>query len=171
VTAGFLHRETPGRGFQIEAHRHTDVASVHAYPIYDPRAAGPFDTDYIAGRVRETVERTGRPAMLTEFGVPTSPDGPTTTVVTPWAGAEQEHTLVNEVEAGAFVRNAVLAARDAGATGALLWCFADYDTSWYGATPFDALVHERYFGIVAPDGRLKATGEALRRVGEELSRS
>jgi endo-1,4-beta-mannosidase len=168
VTAGFLHRETPDRGFQIGSHRHTDVASVHAYPVYDPRAAGPFDTEYIARRVRNAIERTGKPAMLTEFGVPISPDGPATTVVTPWAGVEQERTLVSEAEAGEFARNAVLASREAGATGALLWCFADYDTSWYGTTPFDALIHERFFGIIAPDGRLKATGEALRRVGEEL---
>ncbi len=106
--------------------------------------------------------------MLTEFGLPANPDGPTTTVVAHWAGIDQERTLVNEAEAGAFVREAVLAARDAGALGALLWCFADYDTSWYNTTPFDALIHERYFGIVAPDGRLKATGEALREVGREL---
>jgi endo-1,4-beta-mannosidase len=168
VTAGFLHRNTPERGFQIESHRHTDVASVHAYPLYDPAAAGHSDVEYVVARIREARERAGRPAMLTEFGLPTNPDGPTADVPARWGGVEIMRTLVNEQEAGAFVRAAVPAARDAGALGALLWCFADYDPAWYGKTPFDALIHERTFGIVAPDGRLKATGEALRDAGAAL---
>jgi endo-1,4-beta-mannosidase len=161
VTAGFIHRDTPERGFQLDAHRHTDVVSVHAYPVYDPAASGPFDVSYVARRIQETAQVVGKPAMLTEFGLPTT-EGPSIKVSTPWGGGYVDRTIVNEREAAAFVRAAVPAARDSGATGALLWCFADYHPSWYGKTPFDALVHERTFGIVAADGRLKATGEALR---------
>ena len=168
VTAGFLHRQTSDRGFQIEAHRHTDVVSVHAYPLYDPASKGHSDVDYVVRRIEDARQRAGKPAMLTEFGLPTNPDGPTTTVVTPWAGVEMERTLVNEDEAAAFVRALVSAAREAGSLGALLWCFADYDPAWYGQTPFDALIHERYFGIVAANGRLKATGHALRDAAEAL---
>jgi endo-1,4-beta-mannosidase len=53
VTAGFLHRETPERGFQIEAHRHTDIASVHAYPLYDPASKGHSDVDYVVRRIAD----------------------------------------------------------------------------------------------------------------------
>lgn len=169
VTAGFLHRPGPDRGFQIEAHRHTDVVSVHAYPVYDPSAAGPFDVEYVAHRIEAASARAGKPAMLTEFGLPVNPDGGTTTVTVRWPAGDREQVLADEREAADYVRRAVFAARDAGATGALLWCFADYDISWYDKTPFDALVHERYFGIIAPDGRLKATGEALRDAGEALA--
>lgn len=167
VTAGFLHRATPTHGFQIEAHRHTDVASVHAYPVYDPSASA-FDAGFVVRRIEEARERSDRPAMLTEFGLPVNPDGGTTSVTIDWKPGQRQQLLADEQEAADFVRRAALAARDAGAQGALLWCFADYDTSWYGTLPFDRLIHERYFGIVAPDGRLKATGGALRAVGEAL---
>ena len=168
VTAGFLHRPTPNRGFQLEAHRHTDVVSVHAYPVYDPSVSA-FDVDFVVGRVDQARGAAGKPVMLTEFGLPVNPDGGTTSVTISWTPGERQQVLADEHEAADFVRRAVLAARDAGALGALLWCFADYDTSWYDKTPFDDLIHERYFGIVAPDGRLKATGEALREAGEALA--
>jgi endo-1,4-beta-mannosidase len=59
-------------------------------------------------------------------------------------------------------------AREAGAIGALIWCFSDYDPSMYSELPFDTLVHERYFGIFDAGGRLKATGEALREFAKAI---
>ena len=167
VTAGFLHRETPDRGFQMDAHRHTDVVSVHAYPVYDPRAAGHSDVSYVVSRLEEAQRRLVRPAMLTEFGLPTT-EGRTREVEVTWPVGPPTQTLVNEGEAADFVRAVVPAAREAGALGALLWCFADYDPWWHDRPPFDGLIHERSFGILAADGRLKATGAALREAGEAL---
>jgi predicted GNAT family acetyltransferase len=52
---------------------------------------------------------------------------------------------------------------DVGATGALLWCFADYHPDLWGSPPCDTKLHERHFGIVRPDGSLKPHAEVLRR--------
>jgi endo-1,4-beta-mannosidase len=50
-----------------------------------------------------------------------------------------------------------------GATGALLWCFADYATELWSRPPCDQMKHERFFGLVRPDGSLKPHAEVVRR--------
>lgn len=44
---------------------------------------------------------------------------------------------------------------EVGATGAMLWCYADYTPELYHRPPCDEAHHERYFGLVRPDGTLK----------------
>ena len=163
VTAGFLTwPDDATRGFARSSHRLVDVASVHAYPLYDARAAGPGDVSYVARAIEETRAAAGVPVMLSEFGMPTNPEPGTREVEVQLGRAAQRVALVDEQEAAAFVRAVLPAARDAGAEAALIWCFSDYDPALYAQTPFDALVHERYFGIFDARGRLKATGEAMR---------
>lgn len=169
VTAGVV--TAPGgakRGFSATCHRHLDVASVHAYPIYDPSAAGPADTAFVAARIDEVRRDCGVPVMLAEFGMPVNPEPGTRETVCEWAGFERRVPLIDEREAGAYVRAVLPAARDAGALGALIWCFADYEPRLYDAPPFDTLVYERYFGIFDASGRLKATGEAMREFARAL---
>lgn len=163
VTAGILQApDSSPRGFHRADHRFTDVASVHTYPLYDATAAGFGDVAYVARMIEETRAAAGVPVMLTEFGLPTNPEPGTRTVTMTYGGRERRVALVDEGEAGAFVRNVLPVARHAGATGALIWCYSDYDPALYAEPPFDVLVHERYFGIFDANGRLKATGEALR---------
>jgi len=50
-----------------------------------------------------------------------------------------------------------------GALGALLWCYADYSTDLYDRPPCDQMKHERFFGLVRPDGSLKPHAEVIRR--------
>ena len=107
--------------------------------------------------------------MLTEFGIPTNPGGGTRAVTMTWGGREQTVSLVDEHEAARYVRDVLPVARDAGAIGALIWCYSDYDPSMYDEIPFATLVHERYFGIFDASGRLKATGEALRDFAASIS--
>ena len=47
---------------------------------------------------------------------------------------------------------------EVGATGALLWCFADYAEQLWDRPPLDPLgaIHERHFGLVRPDGSAQA---------------
>ncbi len=52
---------------------------------------------------------------------------------------------------------------EVGAVGALLWCFADYDESLWNRPPLDRARHERFFGLVRPDGSLKPHADAIRR--------
>ena len=163
VTAGLVGwPDAIARGFHREAHRLVDVASVHSYPLYDAAASGPGDTAYVGRMIEETRARAGVPVMLTEFGMSINPEPGTRHVTMTWGGYEQTVALVDEREAGQFVRDVLPVARDAGATGALIWCFSDYAPEMYGDLPFGDLIHERYFGIYAADGRLKATGEAMR---------
>jgi len=163
VTGGFLMRpDDSERGFRRASHRLVDVASVHAYPVYDVTAAGPADTAYVARMIAETRATAGVPVMLTEFGMPVNPESGTRHVTMTYGRVEQTVQLIDETAAAAYVRAMLPAARAAGATGALIWCYGDYAPELHATAPFDALVHERYFGIFAADGRLKATGEALR---------
>jgi beta-galactosidase len=169
VTAGFVGwPDAVPRGFHRESHRLVDVASVHAYPLYDASSAGWGDTAYVRRTIEETRERAGVPVMLAEFGLPVNPEPGTHSVTMTWAGHDRTVALVDEGEAGRYVHDVLPAARDAGATGALIWCFSDYAPEMYGEMPFDTLVHERYFGIYAADGRLKATGEAMRDFARSL---
>jgi endo-1,4-beta-mannosidase len=136
--------------------RHCDVVSMHGYPPYTSWADGPTDerllpflalvTSWIAG---------GAEVLFEEFGLPTAssaPGGPG------W--------LVDENAAAAYTGRALDALREAGCSGALLWCFADYAAHLHHRPPFDEAVHERTFGLWRSDGSAKpAVGEISRRVG------
>ena len=52
---------------------------------------------------------------------------------------------------------------EVGALGALLWCYADYVPDLYDRPPCDQSWHERFFGIVRPDGSLKPHAEVIKR--------
>jgi endo-1,4-beta-mannosidase len=51
-----------------------------------------------------------------------------------------------------------------GATGAMLWCFADYAESLWNSPPCDpgGAKHERHFGLVRPDGTIKPHAQAIK---------
>jgi hypothetical protein len=51
---------------------------------------------------------------------------------------------------------------EVGATGAMLWCFADYSSDLWNEPPCDEARHERFFGMVRPDGTLKPHAEVIR---------
>lgn len=52
---------------------------------------------------------------------------------------------------------------EVGATGALVWCFADYHQHLWERPPCDTKLHERHFGLLRPDGSRKPHAEVLRR--------
>jgi endo-1,4-beta-mannosidase len=47
--------------------------------------------------------------------------------------------------------------------GAVLWCYADYVPELWSRPPCDQSRHERFFGLVRPDGSLKPHAEVIRR--------
>ncbi len=51
---------------------------------------------------------------------------------------------------------------EVGASGAMLWCYADYVPELYDRPPCDEARHERFFGLVRPDGSLKPHAEVIR---------
>jgi endo-1,4-beta-mannosidase len=49
-----------------------------------------------------------------------------------------------------------------GATGAMVWCYADYHEDLWNRPPCDKQRHERHFGLVRPDGSLKPHADVIR---------
>jgi endo-1,4-beta-mannosidase len=47
-----------------------------------------------------------------------------------------------------------------------LWCFADYASDLWDKPPCDQFLHERFFGLVRPDGTLKPHAEVIRRFAQ-----
>ncbi len=168
VTAGVLAFEGARKGFRLESHRLVDVASVHAYPLYDASSSGPTDVEYVGRTIEATGEAAGVPVMLAEFGMSINPEPGGASVTARTGAGERQIALVDEQEAAEFVSHVLPVAKEAGATGALIWCFSDYDPSLYADFTFTAFPHERYFGIFDAAGRLKATGDAMRQFARAL---
>ena len=100
--------------------------------------------------------------MLAEFGLSINPAPGEAEVMRRSGATRVPVQLADEQKAGEFVRRVLPIAREAGAVGALIWCFSDYDPSLYDGIALSGWPHERHFGIFDAAGRLKATGEAMR---------
>ena len=55
---------------------------------------------------------------------------------------------------------------EAGALGSMLWCFADYVPELWDSPPCLEAHHERFFGLVRPDGSLKPHAAVIRRLAQ-----
>ena len=99
-----------------EAARLCDIVSMHGYPIYADWSAGSTDHEllpFLAEITRWLAS--GAPILFEEFGLPTTR-----------RAALGSRLLVSESAAAAYTGRALDGLREAGCTGALLWCFADY---------------------------------------------
>ena len=70
--------------------------------------------------------------------------------------------MIEEVEAAEYVRRVLPGLREAGATGAMLWCFSDYHPATFEHPPLDEAVHERSFGLWRADGSPKPALDVVR---------
>lgn len=139
-----------------EAARWCDIVSMHGYPIYADWSAGSTDHELLPFLAEVTRWlASGAPVLFEEFGLPTTraavPDG---------------SLLVSESAAAAYTGRALDGLREAGCTGALLWCFSDYDLDLAGSPPFDLAPHELSFGLWRSDGTPKpALADVAARAG------
>jgi endo-1,4-beta-mannosidase len=142
-----------------EAARHCDFVCMHGYPIYAGWAEGPTDHHLLPFLAQVTRWLAGGAGVLfEEFGLPTAAD--------PLAARPP---LVSEASAAAYTARALDALRAAGCTGALLWCFSDYEEALHHLPPLDLATHERSFGLWRSDGSPKpALAEVTRRVGGDV---
>ncbi|HEX9495067.1 MAG TPA: hypothetical protein VGA38_04855, partial [Candidatus Limnocylindria bacterium] len=62
-----------------------------------------------------------------------------------------------------YTARAIDGIADAGCTGALLWCYADYARGIWAEPPLDLAVHERHFGLWRADGSPKPAVAELAR--------
>jgi len=143
---------------------HTDIAVMHAYPMYSGIARHPLDPDFVPFTCALVTALCGKPALMEEFGGCTVPDGGASTV---WKwnmyGKDVEQFMAGEEEFAEYIGNVLPNLVDVGATGALLWCFADYDPMIWDKPPCDEVVHERHFGLVRPDGSIKPHAEVVKK--------
>ena len=145
----------------------TDVAVMHGYPMYASWARHPLDSDFVPFVCALTSAMCSKPVLAEEWGGCTAPGGGPSQV---WewidhAGAARTQYMAGEDALAEHVEAVLPKLVEVGATGALLWCFADYAERLWDRPPCDALgaIHERHFGLVRPDGRPKPHAEAVRR--------
>ncbi len=146
-----------------EVFTHTDLAVMHAYPMYLPLAKGPLDPDLMPYACALTAALSGKPVLAEEWGGCTAPPGEDSQTWR-WTsyGKPREQFMASEEALAEHVAEVLPRLVDVGATGALLWCFADYHESLHGSPPLVESKHERHFGLARPDGSLKPHAEALK---------
>jgi endo-1,4-beta-mannosidase len=142
----------------------TDLAVMHAYPMYTHWAQGPLDPDFVPFTCALTSALSGKPTLMEEFGgCTTGPDEPDATWE--WTAFGQPRTQYMASEAGLadYIEQVLPKLVEVGATGAVIWCFADYSPDLWDRPPCDQAIHERFFGLVRPDGSLKPHAEVIKR--------
>jgi len=147
-----------------EIYREVDLAVMHGYPMYADWASGPLDPDFVPFLCALTTALCGKPTLIEEFGGPTAPEGEPAEV---WSwigyGKPRQQFIPSEEELAAYMEAVLPKLVEVGATGALLWCYADYVPELFDRPPCDRAWHERSFGLVRADGSLKPHAEVIRR--------
>ncbi|PWH11706.1 MAG: hypothetical protein DDG60_16785 [Anaerolineae bacterium] len=142
----------------------TDVAVMHAYPMYTEWVRGPLDPDHVPFMTALTAHLAGKPALMEEFGGPTNlPGQPSATWAWTAYGMDRTQFMASEEDFTEYIRQVLPNVQAVGATGAMLWCFADYAEELWHLPPCGESRHERHFGLVRPDGTLKPHVEVIRR--------
>jgi endo-1,4-beta-mannosidase len=143
----------------------SDVAVMHGYPMYIDWARDPLDHDFVPYLCALVTALTGKPCLAEEWGGCTSPDT-SGSVVWEWSayGSPRSQFMAGEEALAEYVAAVLPRLVEVGATGAFMWCFADYDPFLWDRPPCDegGAKHERHFGLVRPDGTLKPHAEVLR---------
>ena len=156
-----LHRDN---GLRIDkVFKHTDVAVMHSYPMYTSWARQPLDPDFVPFTCALTAALSGKPVLMEEFGGCTAlPNEATHTMK--WKetnGRKREQFMASEEDFAEFLRLTIPKLQDSGATGAMLWCYADYIPELWNQPPCQNAQHERFFGLVRPDGSLKPHAKVI----------
>ncbi len=120
-----------------EAAEACDFLTMHGYPIYATWADSATDDHLVPFLARMTRWLGGGVDVLfSEFGLPTTAPG--------------EHgapPLLGEEDVAGYTQLVLDGLRLSGCTGAMLWCYADYDPRTWNDPPLDQAVHERSFGL------------------------
>jgi endo-1,4-beta-mannosidase len=166
VTCG-LHVPSLTDDNHLRAHEifaEVDVPAMHGYPMYAHWAAGPLDPDFVPFLCALTSALCGKPTLAEEFGGCTEAPG-VESAVWEWTayGQPRSQFMASETAFADYIEQVLPRLVDVGATGAVLWCYADYTPDLYSRPPCDESIHERFFGLVRPDGSLKPHAEVVRR--------
>jgi len=141
----------------------TDMAVMHAYPMYTEWARGPLDPDHVPFMTALTAHFAGKPALMEEFGGCTNLRGhPSETWEWQAYGLDRTQFMASEDDFAEYIRQVLPNIHAVGATGAMIWCFADYAEELWNVPPCGESRHERHFGLVRPDGSLKPHAEVIK---------
>ena len=141
-----------------------DFAVMHSYPMYTPWARGPLDPDFVPFSCALTAALSGKPVLMEEFGGCTNAPG-LPSDVWEWTayGRPRTQYMASEEALADYLESVLPRLVNVGATGAVLWCFADYAPELWERPPCKESIHERFFGLVRPDGSLKPHAEVIKR--------
>ena len=156
-----LHRDN---GLRIDkVYANTDVAVMHSYPMYTPWARQPLDPDFVPFTCALTAALAGKPVLMEEFGGCTALPGEATYTMkwTETNGREREQFMASEEDFAEFLRLTIPKLQHSGATGAMLWCYPDYIPELWDVPPCQNSQHERFFGLVRPNGSLKPHAKVI----------
>ncbi len=165
VTCG-LHMAslTVDNGLRVDqVYAETDVAVMHTYPMYTPWARHPLDPDLVPYTCALVTALCGKPTLMEEWGGCTAAPGqPSQTWEWTGYGQPQRQFMASEEDLAEYVRAVLPRLLDVGATGAMLWCYADYTPELWNRPPCAESRHERFFGLVRPDGTLKPHAQVIK---------
>jgi endo-1,4-beta-mannosidase len=165
VTCG-LHQASlvDDNGFRInEIFHETDVAVMHSYPMYVSFTRDPLDTDYVPFTCALVSALSGKPTLMEEFGGCTvGPGEPSQVWEWTGYGLQIKQFMASEDDLAAYLKEVLPNLVEVGATGAFLWCYADYIQELWGKPPCSESKHERFFGLLRPDGTLKPHAQVLK---------
>ena len=140
----------------------TDFGVMHSYPMYTPLARHPLDPDYVPFTCAVTAALCGKPVLMEEFGGCTVGPGEPSQVWE-WQSYDlhKKQFMASEEDLAEFLRQSLPKLVQVGALGALVWCYADYAPELWHRPPCKEQRHERFFGLVRPDGTLKPHARVL----------
>jgi endo-1,4-beta-mannosidase len=140
-----------------QVYAETDLAVMHAYPMYQDWVRSALDPDFVPFCGALTAALCGKPVLFEEFGGPTITPGQPSQVIewTGFNGQTRQQYMASEEDLAAYFEAVLPRLHQNGGLGALLWCFADYSPELWNRPPCDHFIHERHFGLVRPDGTLK----------------
>jgi len=140
----------------------TDFGVMHAYPMYTDMARHPLDPDYVPFTCALTAALCGKPVLIEEFGGCTvAPGEPSQYWEWQSYDLHKKQFMASEEDLAEFLRQTLPKLVQVGALGALVWCYADYAPELWDRPPCKEQRHERFFGLVRPDGTLKPHARVL----------
>lgn len=146
-----------------DAYAETDVAVMHSYPMYTNFTRSPLDPDFVPYTCALTTALCGKPTLMEEFGGPTAAPGQDS-YVWEWTAYGQPRTqfMASEEALADYMRAVLPKLVEVGATGAMTWCYADYIEALWDKPPCSESKHERFFGLVRPNGTLKPHAQVMK---------
>jgi endo-1,4-beta-mannosidase len=141
-----------------------DFAVMHAYPMYMMGfVKDPLDVEFVPFTCALTSALSGKPVLMEEFGGCTAPPGKDS-FEREWIGygKEMKQFMASEEALAEYFTAVLPKLVEVGAIGAMSWCFADFHHDLWGIPPYKESRHERFFGLVRPDGSLKPHAKVIR---------